>query len=95
MGTRELMYACGCMGRVSATCLGPVARWVFGLHVWGSCRLCESEGAQGTRVVTVGAGLSIDKNMGTCFFSVLWWRFEYEKWSLWLSVKAPGKEVSS
>lgn len=67
MGTRELMCTCACMGRGSATCLGPVARWVFGLSVWGSCRLCESEGAQGTRVVTVGVGLSVDTDMGALY----------------------------
>lgn len=67
MGTRKLMYTCVCMGRASAPCLGPVARWAFGLSVWRSCRLCESEGAQGTHVVTVGVGLSVDTDMGALY----------------------------
>ena len=65
MGMRALVDTCACTGKVSATCLRPAARWVFGPSVGGGIfRLCESEGVQGTCVTAARMGISVETGVG-------------------------------
>lgn len=99
MGTRALVYTCVFMGKVSATCLrsATVFRPSACVCGGGGCRLCESEGAQGTCVATAGLGISVETRTGVQEPVCRWVEvvFECEKWSLWSSVEAPGGEASS
>lgn len=59
-------------------------------QVWegGLCRLCESEGVQGTSVVAAtGMGISVAQVREALEPVCLWGSFEDEKWSHWLSVE--------